>query len=179
MVKVFIKVFSQVRYSAITILVSLVVFSFAVWLPNLKLISLIVVDQNITILTKVTFLVSLLGSIKTNFTFLALNYTIAISILFGLNTALFIYYINSRRSSKSQQGTIAGVGGLVSGLFGIGCASCGTFILSVLLGVFGASTFLASLPFGGAEFGFIGVGLLSYSFYINLKKITEPVVCES
>ena len=72
----------------------------------------------------------------------------------------------------------AGIGGLVSGVFGIGCAACGTFILTPLLALFGATGLFSLLPFGGEEFGFIGVGLLVYSIYAVTKKINSPMVCD-
>ena len=73
--------------------------------------------------------------------------------------------------------TTFGIGGLVSGVFGIGCASCGTFILSALLGFAGVAGAVAFLPFGGEEFGILGVVLWGFSVYVISKKITGPKIC--
>jgi hypothetical protein len=36
---------------------------------------------------------------------------------------------------------------------------------------------IAFLPFGGAEFGALGVGMLGFSLVLAAKRIGEPVVC--
>jgi hypothetical protein len=94
---------------------------------------------------------SLYGSLGTNFSFLSAAYTILIALLFGLQVTLLTYYIRSVRSRVTTLTNVgaSGIGGLVSGFFGIGCAACGTFLLSSILALFGAGGALAWLPFGG------------------------------
>tara|TARA_Y100000310_G_scaffold111677_1_gene110078 strand:- start:1888 stop:2124 length:237 start_codon:yes stop_codon:yes gene_type:complete len=70
-----------------------------------------------------------------------------------------------------------GIGGFISGIFGIGCATCGSFIITPLLALIGAGGFLTLLPFGGEEFGFLGVGLLGFSVMSVAKKINQPSTC--
>lgn len=173
-------VFSNLKYLLIAVTVSLLVFTFAVWLPNLQLIGLVLVSKTASLAEKFSFLFSLYGSIGTNFTAVSASYAIAIAILFGINIALLSCYIARARGGVSGVGSTgaAGIGGLVSGIFGIGCAACGTFILTSVLALFGATGFLAVLPLGGEEFGFLGVGLLIYSIYILTKKINDPLVCD-
>ncbi len=129
---------------------------------------------------KASFVWSLYGSIGTNFTVVSASYTIAIAILFGVNIALLAYYIARMRGGARRVGSTsaAGFGGLIAGIFGIGCAACGTFIFTSVLALFGASGFLAILPLGGEEFGLLGVLLLMYSIYLLAKKINDPLVCE-
>lgn len=177
MVQAFVQVFSNFRYLTIAVISSVTVFSFAVWLPNLRLISVILFNSSASTVEKINFLFSLFGSIQTNFSVVSASYTVTIAILFGINIALLVYYIHSRQTSTLGQGTALSVGGLVSGVFGIGCAACGTFILTSLLGISGATGALVFLPFGGKEFGFLGVGLLIYSSYMLLKNIKKPLVC--
>jgi len=174
----FIQVFSKIRYTAIAITISAIVFVFAAWLPNIKLIIEIIFNSGASVLEKMGILYSLLGSIQTNFSVVSAGYTIAIAILFGINITLLIFYIRSRREVKLGSGATLSAGGLISGIFGIGCATCGTFILSSLLGIFGAAGILAFLPFGGGELGLLGIGLLLYSSYILLNRISGPLVCE-
>lgn len=174
-------VFSKFRYLLIAVIVSLLVFSLAVWLPNFSLLSQVLhPDSAGTISEKANFVFSLYGSIGTNFTAISASYTIAIAILFGINIALLAYYIRRARGGVRNVGSsgAAGVGGLVSGIFGIGCAACGTFVLTSLLTLLGVSGLLVFLPFGGEEFGFIGVALLVYSIYILTNRIKDPMVCE-
>lgn len=162
------------------LLVATTIFAFAVWLPNTQLILHVVPDHTVTLADKAKLLISLLGSIKTNFTAVSASYTIAIAILFGANTALLVYYIRRVRGDlKDIRSTGAtGIGGLISGIFGIGCVACGSFILTSALALFGAGGLVVALPFGGEEFGFLGVGLLMYSIYVTAKKINEPLTCE-
>lgn len=166
------------RYAAAAAAVAAVVFTGAVWLPNTSLI-VAVLQSSSSLLDKLTFLGTLYGSIGTNFTLVSATYTTAIAILFGVQIALLGYYIVKARANAAQLKGIGStsVGGLISGALGIGCAACGTFILTTVLAVFGAAGFVAFLPFGGEEFGFIGVALLIYSMYIVLKKLDAPFVC--
>lgn len=170
------QVFSNIRYDVIAVGVASVVFTLAVWLPNTRLILDILASTSISASGKFQFLLSLYGSIATNFTAVSATYTILIAILFGVNIALITYYIKKRRGLEKNT-TALSVGGIISGVFGIGCAACGTFLLTSFLALFGATSVLAFLPFGGEEFGFIGVGLLAYSVYVITNKISEGVVC--
>lgn len=172
-------IFRRPTYTLTALAVAWVVFSVAVWLPNMTLIARVVASPNSSFWSKVEFLFSLYGSIGTNFTLLSATYTVLIALLFGINIALFTFYIRKQRSigGDAQPVLTAGVGGLVSGFLGIGCAACGTFILTTLLSVFGATAILAYLPLGGGEFGILGVALLSYSVYALVQKIKAPNVC--
>ena len=76
-----------------------------------------------------------------------------------------------------QAGTAAGLGGLASGFFGVGCAACGAFVLGPVLAFVGASGLIALLPFGGEEFGALGVAMLCFSLVLTARKIGEPLAC--
>ena len=177
--KVFKKVFFLPLYASIAALVSLMVFSFAVWIPNWNLIKILITSSSVSFFEALKVIFSLFSSIGTNFTFISASYTIAISILFGMNVSLLVYYISIRKGSFKSKGGILGVGGIVSGVFGIGCAACGTFILSSVLALVGAGGIVALLPLGGEEFGILGVLLTGYAVYWTAKKIDEPPVCDS
>ena len=167
-------VFSKPRSIALAVFVAWVVFTTAVWLPNLSLIA-IILTSSASVMDKLSFVLTFYASITTNFTTVSAIYTSVIAVLFGIQVALLEYYIQQNKTGwlpggfKSLAGT--SVGGLVAGAFGIGCAACGTFILTALLTSLGASGFLLWLPFGGEEFGFLGVLLLLYSIWLLLHKI--------
>lgn len=179
MIQQLLTVFTRPAYALIASLVGVTVFSVAVWLPNLKLIGTVITSNTATTIEKVQLLMSLYGGITTNFTVVSALYTILIAVLFGVYSALLVYYIRTMRTKRDNTVSVSalGIGGVVSGFFGIGCAACGTFILTSLLTFGGASTFLALLPFGGQEFGFIGVALLAYAIYSLLKKLNQSLVC--
>jgi len=171
------KVFSQLRNTSIAVLVAVLVFTFSVWLPNFRVIGSVWSSSSATFINKISFLWALYGSIGTNFTVVSATYTILIAILFGVNISMLLYYIKVRKSNK-KLGTTTSIGGLVSGIFGVGCASCGTFLLTSVLAVIGAGGLIAYLPFGGEEFGILGVILLGLSVYLTAKKIQDPLLCE-
>ncbi len=166
-------------YGTLSIILSVTVFTLALWLPNFKLLWIVLSATSTSYVEKLSFVWSLYGSIQTNFTPLSAVYTILIAILFGINTTLLVYYIKKMRGGvRGLVGTGSlGIGGLISGIFGIGCAACGSFILTSLLPLFGAGGFLTLLPLGGGEFGLIGVCLLGYSITMLLRKIHAPLVC--
>tara|TARA_B100000745_G_C20002312_1_gene340246 strand:+ start:235 stop:645 length:411 start_codon:yes stop_codon:yes gene_type:complete len=126
-----------------------------------------------------SLLFSLFLSIGTNFTLVSASYTVIIAILFGVNVAMLSYYVSQRKgpSGDATKGGALGMGGMVSGVLGIGCASCGTFILTSVLALVGAGGVVAFLPLGGEEFGILGVVLMGYATYWTTKKIEEPLVC--
>ena len=181
MLAALITVFNQWRYVTLAICISALVFTFAIWLPNIELIMLVMFGSAGSLMEKVSFLLSLYGSIGTNFTFVSATYTISIALLFGMNVALLVYYIKRMQGGVTRLGNTSalGISGFVSGLLGIGCAACGTFILSSVLVLFGATGSLALLPLGGEEFGLVGVGLLAFSTFLLLKKMKGPLVCST
>ncbi len=175
------KALSRPAYVFLATVIGWLVFTLAVWLPNVRLIYVVLSSNTSVIIEKIGFLFSLYGSIGTNFTSISALYTIVIAVLFGINISLLTYYIrNVRGGVREIKSTSAvGISGLVSGMFGIGCAACGTFILTSVLALFGVTGMLAYLPFGGEEFGFLGVGLLVYSIHKVKKKINSPLMCET
>ncbi len=131
-------------------------------------------------LDKLNYIFNMYGMMTTNFTLFSAIYTILIALLFSINISMLLYYIlRQRRIFKDVKGGVgAGLGGLVSGFLGIGCASCGTFVLTAILSLFGISWILAYLPLKGQELGLLAIGLLIYSIRIINKKINAPMVCQ-
>lgn len=161
------------------LLIALGALALAIWFPNLALISSVLESADISLMYKVGVLTALLGSFTTNFTVVSASYTLAIAILFGMNVVMVAYLLRRNASLVGKGGTVTGFLGLISGIFGIGCAACGSFILTSVLALFGASGVLALLPFGGEEFGFLAVLLLLVSVSTAAKQISSPLVCNS
>jgi hypothetical protein len=157
----------------LTFAVALLVFTAAVWLPNIVIIMTVWSSASVTVGEKIAFMGNLYQSIGTNFTFISATYTIVIALLFGIQVTLLQHYIKTVKTSRSSLRRVngTGIGGVVAGIFGIGCAACGTFVLSSFLSLIGAGGLVALLPFGGEEFGFLGVALLGYSIWLLLKKL--------
>jgi len=174
---VFKEVFKNIKYIFIALVIFFITFSISVTLFNWGFIFDVFQSDSASLFEKLKIFFSLYESINTNFTKTAAVYTLLIDILLGINVAMIIYYIRQRRGGLNNKATATGLGGIVAGLFGIGCAACGSFLLSSFLVLFGAGGLIAYLPFSGEEFGFLGVGLLLLSLHLTTKKIKEPLVC--
>lgn len=171
------KVLRKPIYLILALIISSAVFAFAVWLPNMPLILKVMRHPGIPLSQKLSLPISLLGSITTNFTKLSAFYTVAISVLFGVNFTMIAYFLRRRIAKVKQSGVATGVFGVISGVLGMGCAVCGSFLLTSILSLFGASGILVFLPLAGGEFGIIGVILILMSIRITAKQIQNPTVC--
>lgn len=175
--RVFGEVFIHTSYIALASVFAIAAFFVSVWLPNFWLISEVFGTESAPLATKLKITLALLGGISTNFSFLSAGYTIAIAVLFGMNVAMVVYFLKRTCTGLGGQNLTAGVSGIASGALGIGCAACGSFLLTSILPLFGASWLLSYLPFTGREFGILAVILLLTSLYLTAKKIQNPAVC--
>lgn len=173
----FSEVFSNTSYIALASTLAVIAFLFAVWLPNFGLIGEVFSTSSAPLASKLKVAMSLLGGIGTNFSFLSAGYTIAIALLFGVNIAMVAYFLMRTRAHLARQDVAVGFGGVASGALGIGCAACGSFILSTALSSFGAASALAILPLRGGEFGILSVALLLFSLLLISRKIVAPLIC--
>ncbi|MFT7644806.1 MAG: uncharacterized membrane protein YjfL (UPF0719 family) [Candidatus Paceibacteria bacterium] len=172
------RVFRHVRYILGATGVAFTVLSAALLLPNLSIIIQVVFSGSVSFGTKISFVVSLYGSLFTNFTLLSAFFVVLTAVFFGINIALLTYYIR-RRQIKNHNTThhLSSIGGLLSAALGIGCVACGSVVLTSVFGLFGAGGLLLLLPFNGAEFGMLGILLLLFSIYYLIRKIQDPIVC--
>lgn len=159
-----------------SILITLLLIAFSAWLPNVHLITKVMTSSTMTVWQKTNLLTSLLGSLQTNFTALSRSLTILSAILTGIQSSLLIYYV--RTSMRFQKAMSISVAGIITSLLGVGCASCGSVLLTSLIGFGSATTFLGILPFRGQEFGFIGIVTLCIAIGFTLKKISDPRTCD-
>src|SRR3989344_425756 len=165
------KAFQKPTYVFLALSLSAMMFAFAAWLPNIRLITSVVNSSDASFSQKLGIPLSLLGSISTNFTLLSASYIIAISMLFGVSMVMMIYFFRRKISEVEQSGIATGFLGVASSVVGVGCAACGSFLLLRGLSLIGASGILATLPLGGGEFGLLGMFLLSFSIYLTAKQI--------
>lgn len=167
-------VFRESRYLFFAIFIAWFVFSLALWLPQWKLI--LQVLNTASSVDSVVLLVSLYTSLGSNFTLGGALIVVILSGLFGVNISLTLYLY--RKQFSIQKGVATNIWGATLGILGVGCAACGSVILTSLLSLFGGVWLLSYLPLGGEEFGFIGIALLLYGTYSLSKKISSPMVCE-
>ncbi|PIP61844.1 hypothetical protein COW99_01920 [Candidatus Roizmanbacteria bacterium CG22_combo_CG10-13_8_21_14_all_38_20] len=169
------KIVTQPKYFTVAIAVSFMVIVFAAWLPNLHLITKTMTSSTMTLWQKTNLLTGLLGSLQTNFTSLSRTVTFMSAGLAGVQMSLLAYYI--RQTAKLQQTMGISTLGVATSMLGVGCASCGSVVLTSLIGFGSATVIVGSLPFRGQEFGFIGIVILMFAISFTLKKINQPYVC--
>lgn len=89
-------------------------------------------------------------------------------LLFGLNAATAALLIRTRAGTSSQGGSLLGV---VIGGFGVGCPSCGAFLLSLV----GVTAGLSALPFGGLELWVFSSLIMAFTFWRSLRSLQKTV----
>lgn len=171
-----VKVFAQSRYILLTVLVAIFLIAFVAWLPNLHLITRTMSSQSMTFIEKTNLILSLLGSLKTNFTVWSLITTITIATLTGIQVSLLVYYLRKFIGAKNELGM--SVSGIFLSILGVGCASCGSVILTSVIGLSSTTAIITYLPLRGEEFGLIGISILLFAIYSLVKKIQQPYGCE-
>jgi hypothetical protein len=169
-------VFSRPAYIILAIIIALIFFSASILVPKYELLVYIFTSGLFDAGAKFQIFWSLLTSLKTNFTLISIIFIIILSILFGINITTLIFYFKKRIASYNAAGS--SILGMISGFLGIGCVSCGSVVLSAIFGFSATVTFLSFLPFGGLEFGVLGVFALFLSIYLIARKIQDPIVCK-
>ncbi len=170
------RIIQQPKYIALTVAVTLAIIALAAWLPNIHLITKTMTSKTMTVWQKTNLVTSLLGSIQTNFSPLSRTVTIISATLTGIQTSLLIYYLRQTIMVQREMGV--SLLGVATSLLGVGCASCGSVILTSLIGLSSASTVLGILPFRGQEFGYLGIAILLMSIIYTMKKINQQYLCK-
>ncbi len=173
------RVFKELRYSVGAICIVFLVMSGALLLPNFSIIKQVFGSNSVDLGEKVFFLLSLYNTLFSSNTPLSGFILVATAVLFGVNVGLLVYYIRRRQEklSENKKVHLASIGGTISAVLGMGCAACGSVVLTAVSGLLGASGLILLLPFHGAEFGVLGIVLLLVSIRFLIKKINDPLVC--
>ena len=93
-------------------------------------------------------------------------------VLFGLNVGLLGLLVRARAQVRGQGGSVVG---LLIGSFGVGCPSCGAFLLSLV----GVSAGVSALPFAGLELWFIACLTMAFTFWGSLRALHKGVCATS
>ncbi len=169
------QVFSKPSYILFSFLIFVFVLIFAIWLPNFRFLSHTTTSNIFTFSEKIGIITSTLGGLQTNFSLLSRSLTVLVSFLFAINTSFLVFYL--LRSARISKSTGLGISGFILGLIGIGCATCGSVILTALFGIGATAGFIRYLPLKGQEFGIISIVILSFSIHLLAKEIKDPLVC--
>ncbi len=159
----------------VTLLTALFMLLLTIFISIRDLVGWVIKSDAISSQDKAKILWSSLGVFRTNFTLTSQIITVIVALLAGINVALLVYYLKRRVSLQKESG--ASLFGIILGMLGVGCSACGSIILSSLLGVATATSFLSVLPLRGAEFGIGSIVLILGSIYYTAKKASDPEGC--
>lgn len=157
------------KFFATTIFIGLVYTVFSIYMMNYRLV-LDTIFGSYNLLDKISLLSALLQGMWTSMTHLALISLILIGVLTGANIFLLREKIGSLGGLRKTHLVFGG--GSTLGILGVGCATCGLPVISLL----GLSGSLIYFPMHGSELSIISIILLSVSFYIlfrNYKNYCE------
>lgn len=175
MIQAFQKVFSSWQYVFLSMMVAILILFFAVWIPNFSFLGYVLTSGTYDIVSVFSILFSSFKNLGSNFTTLSEVSTVLVAVLSGINVSMVVYYFKQRVSFQREAGV--GILGIVTGFFGVGCAACGSVVISAVFGVTGSAAVIKVLPFHGAEFSLLSVFLLFLATYLVAKKISQPQVC--
>lgn len=165
-------VFRKPLYSALALAVALALLLSATWIPNLTLLKYAYTSESLSVwnllgASPAYFLANTVG--------LRAGLVVLVALLSGIDAALVVFYFR-RRIQKNLAGG-AGILGAIVGMAGVGCAACGSILLSSFFGFGATAAIVGALPFGGAEFAVVGVAVLVIAIYTVARKIANPDAC--
>ncbi len=170
-------VFKNTRYIVTGAFFALIVYFLSVFTNKLGFINYTVGSDIFTFFTKVKLIFQSLFSIDTNFTSLFTFWTvILLAIVAGINIAMLVYLL--RRQAKANKEAGASFFGVIAGMFGIGCAACGSVILTSIFGLGFTASLISFLPLDGGEFMILALIVMIISVYYVSKKIVDPMICK-
>lgn len=173
------EIFFSPRYLVLWFSLAFIIFSLALFYPNLALISHMWAQEQLSLGAKLRFMTSLYGGLFTNFSLELRLTTFVITAL--TTTQLILLYRLIREQGKiittlKKHGTLSFVG-IALATLGLGCAACGALILSSLLALASGSWLLTELPWHGQEVALLAVIVLGLSNYLILRHLTTLRVC--
>jgi hypothetical protein len=168
-------VFSKPRSITGAILGAAVFMIFAMGLASSKLIVFIAGSQVFPVWEKFTLSAkAMLGALAVTPP-AELIIIVLTSVLFGANIAMTAHYVRDRVALRRSAG--ASFVATVFGVLGVGCAACGSVLLSSILGSAAAIGVLSFLPLHGLEFGIIGTVVMSAALWYTARKVSMPDAC--
>ncbi len=104
--------------------------------------------------------------------------TITLSILTSFNILLFIIFAKRQKKILSGKGFFASLSGIFLGLFGIGCISCGAFVLAPIITFIGLGAYINKFIENANIISNIGIVFVIISIVYLLKQISKPLMCK-
>src|SRR3989344_454206 len=173
--KMLCRAYETPRAFFVTLMTTLSFLFFLLLIPNYSLLASAFVSPLFTPMEKIGILFGIFETMPTFFTPLGQVITIATALLIGTITNLLAFSMRNRVLRRRMAGNSAI--GIISSMIGIGCASCGSIILSSLIGLSATVGFLSFLPLGGDFFGVIGLLILLFTRARILLKRSAAATC--
>lgn len=146
-----------------------------IYLSTYQFLIFVVTTNIFNIWQKISIFYSSLGVFTINFTATSRIMALLVSVFTAINISMLVFYL--RRRIKRQRDWGVGFVGIIFGIVGVGCISCGSVLLSTFIGFSSSIILLKFLPLKGVEFSLIGIFLILLSIYLLSKKIINPEVC--
>lgn len=169
-------VFKRSGYALLAAGAAFVLLFAAAWMRNVSFLGFLLFSPQFGVGTKLKIFEWTFANLALNTTPLRLILLIVAAALTGVNIALLVFYLRRRIAVGREAGV--SLGGIIVSSLGVGCASCGSVLLTSLLGFSAGVAALAALPLQGAEFTLVGIGLILASIIMLAKKISAPEVCK-
>lgn len=169
-------VLSRPRYIALSAFVAVSLVIINSLLPQRELIKTIFSSETFSWSARVKIVWNLLVTLGANVTLFGKVLSIAVALTAGLSIALLVYYFRRRLQLDLAGGS--SLVGIILSFIGVGCASCGSVILSSFIGLSATAAFIGFLPLGGLEIGLLSLVLLGWSIVSVTKKIQDPLLCK-
>lgn len=171
-----VEAFGEAGSIVIALVSMLILFSAIAIIPNIALLGQ-VFTSTVPISQKLSFILALFQSPAANATTVGFIAILTNVFLSGIVIALSVYAFRKRAKNVGAMG-VSGIG-MVSAFIGIGCASCGSLLLTTLIPFLGIGALASILPLGGVEFSILGIVLLLAAAYQLLKQIAKPMTCNT
>lgn len=156
-------VLSIPRYAVLAAVYALLALFTFVFVRNLAVLRQVILFGGLPMDNRVQILVGMYPGLGTAYTLEQTVVLVATGVLVGINLAMVTYHVREHR--VSLRGGSGGVGGVVLGTLGGGCAACGSAVLAGLVSTAGASGVLVALPLDGLEFALLAIVTLVVSSY--------------
>tara|TARA_Y100000310_G_scaffold77162_1_gene73716 strand:+ start:3042 stop:3581 length:540 start_codon:yes stop_codon:yes gene_type:complete len=166
------KVFSNWKYVALTIMITLVFYSLNVLIVSYN--SLISFYKQSGFLKSINLFLNFLIGFKSTVLLYSFISLILISVLFGLLFSLIAYKTKIIKSISGKTGFFVTTG-IFLGVLAPGCAACGVGLLS-LFGISAAA--LEFLPYDGLELSILSIIILLGLIFKITLDISEGIKCK-
>ncbi|MAQ77472.1 hypothetical protein CL684_03025 [Candidatus Campbellbacteria bacterium] len=103
--------------------------------------------------------------------------TIILSLALGINTVLFYQYIKKQQKIFAGKSFLGSSIGVMLGVFGVGCVSCGALVIAPILTGIGLGAQIGFISQYALLISWAGIAGICISSYYLLLQINKPLVC--